>query len=97
MSNKNKADLLWFSDDLSVIPGMGPEDKVEVINPASENPGTIPGLDLDSGEDKNKAIVKKVVFRFISIFKNFVIMFCCCSLYLLLCAILYFKYIYHRA
>lgn len=96
MNNKNKADLVLFSDDLSVIPGMGPEDKVEVINPASENPGTIPGLDLDSGEDKNKAIVKKVVFRFISIFKNFV-MFCCCTLYLLLCAILYFKYIYHRA
>lgn len=53
--------LCFALDDLSVIPGMGPEDKVEVINPASDNPGTIPGLDLDSAEDKSKATVKKVI------------------------------------
>lgn len=45
---------------MSLIPGMGPEDKVEVINPASDNPGTIPGLDIDSTDDKSKIIIKKV-------------------------------------
>lgn len=49
-----------FADDLSVIPGMGPEDKVEVINPASDNPGTIPGLDIDSTDEKAKIVIKKV-------------------------------------
>lgn len=39
---------------------MGPEDKVEVINPASDNPGTIPGLDIDSTDEKAKVVVKKV-------------------------------------
>ncbi|XP_046687865.1 LOW QUALITY PROTEIN: pre-mRNA 3' end processing protein WDR33-like [Homalodisca vitripennis] len=49
-------------DDLSVIPGMGPEDKVETINPASDNSGAIPGLDIDSTDEKVKVVLKKVPY-----------------------------------
>lgn len=45
-------------DDVSVIPGMGPEDKVEVNNQNQED-GMIPGLDMDSAEDKSKVVIKK--------------------------------------
>lgn len=56
-----------IDDYASVIPGMGPEDKVEV-NPQPDEilsgitPGTIPGLDIDSSDDKNKAASKKVPY-----------------------------------
>lgn len=47
-----------------MIPGMGPEDKVETAVPTIDDPNIIPGLDIDSTEDKTKAILKKV-FDFI--------------------------------
>ncbi|KAF5303060.1 hypothetical protein FQR65_LT08389 [Abscondita terminalis] len=50
-------------DELSAIPGMGPEDKVEYSLP-TDSPTTIPGLDIDlnlmGAEDKVKA--KKVPY-----------------------------------
>jgi len=49
-------------DDQSVIPGMGPEDKVDLINPSSGTSGAIPGLDIDSTDDKAKIILKKVPY-----------------------------------
>lgn len=40
---------------------MGPEDKVEMNN-QNQDDGMIPGLDMDSAEDKSKVIIKKVNF-----------------------------------
>lgn len=54
-----------MSDEPSVIPGMGPEDKVEITLPSDSASMAIPGLDLDAppsnAEDKpNKT--KKVPY-----------------------------------
>lgn len=83
--------LLYFIDDYSaVIPGMGPEDKVEISSQPEENtsgitPGTIPGLDLDPNDDKNKIASKKV-----SCFMKLI--FCCFFIYLLLNFIIVIKW-----
>lgn len=45
---------------MSVIPGMGPEDKIDTSDPTSENATMIPGLDIDLTDDKNKLPIKKV-------------------------------------
>lgn len=56
-------DEVDVNDELnSIIPGMGPEDKVEITSLVNDDSQTIPGLDLDlmSADDKGKA--KKVPF-----------------------------------
>lgn len=57
--------LLAVEESSSVIPGMGPEDKVDITSLISDANETIPGLDLDllggvTNEDKLKP--KKVPF-----------------------------------
>lgn len=48
----------------SMIPGMGPEDKVEITALIGDENTTIPGLDLDSGllVNEERAKPKKVPF-----------------------------------
>lgn len=48
-----------FIDEPAVIPGMGPEDKVEAV--ASPTVAQIPGLDFDSNEDRHRSYHKKVL------------------------------------
>ncbi|KAF2880187.1 hypothetical protein ILUMI_25988 [Ignelater luminosus] len=53
-----------IDEPASIIPGMGPEDKVEYTSEPSDSPTTIPGLDLDphlAGADE-KAKTKKVPY-----------------------------------
>lgn len=56
--------MVIVSDEIqSVIPGMGPEDKVEInVSPVPGlAPGSIPGLeDLDITDEKGKIPSKKV-------------------------------------
>lgn len=51
----------FCSDEPSVIPGMGPDDKVDV-QLSTEDPSQIPGLDLDiisnAGDDKANKLKK---------------------------------------
>ena len=47
-----------ISDEPAVIPGMGPEDKVETL--LSPSVAQIPGLDFDSSDDRHRAFHKKV-------------------------------------
>jgi polyadenylation factor subunit 2 len=47
-------------DEPAVIPGMGPEDKVEAV--ASPTVAQIPGLDFDAGEDRHRSYHKKVPY-----------------------------------
>lgn len=50
-------------DDQALIPGMGPEDKVELgfAGIGQADPSVIPGLDFDSLQDSQKPL-KKVIF-----------------------------------
>lgn len=52
---------MFILDEPSVIPGMGPEDKIETI---SSEVTSIPGLDLDimGGGDNKETKVKKVPY-----------------------------------
>lgn len=64
-SRKNNPLMFDFLDEpSSIIPGMGPEDKVDITSIISDGNATIPGLDLDplanANDDKPKA--KKVPF-----------------------------------
>ena len=52
-----------FIDEPAVIPGMGPEDKVEAV--ASPTVAQIPGLDFDASEDRHRAYHKKVSLLYI--------------------------------
>lgn len=47
---------------LSIIPGMGPEDKVEITSIITDENQAIPGLDLDNVVNDEKAKPKKVPF-----------------------------------
>lgn len=48
--------FIFFTDDNAVIPGMGPEDKIDFTESLTADRGFIPGLDLDTSnlKDKNK-------------------------------------------
>lgn len=59
MGSTSLINVFLLLDDVSVIPGMGPEDKVE-MNYQNQDDGMIPGLDMDTAEDKTKAVIKKV-------------------------------------
>lgn len=47
---------------VSIIPGMGPEDKVEITSIITDENQAIPGLDLDSVTNDDKPKPKKVPF-----------------------------------
>ncbi|RZF44340.1 hypothetical protein LSTR_LSTR006890 [Laodelphax striatellus] len=54
-------------DDYAAIPGMGPEDKVDLLSTQQEenttvSSGVIPGLDFDPLDEKNKIALKKVPY-----------------------------------
>nr|CAI5848553.1 unnamed protein product [Callosobruchus analis] len=52
-----------FSDDpTSIIPGMGPEDKVDITSIITDENQTIPGLDYESVTNEEKSKPKKVPF-----------------------------------
>lgn len=51
-------EFVAVTDEPAVIPGMGPEDKVEAV--ASPTVAQIPGLDFDAAEDRHRSYHKKV-------------------------------------
>jgi len=72
LSHKNLARMAliinyFLTDDMALIPGMGPEDKVDVPSgvsfgsSSSLDPSVIPGLDFDSLQDLQKP-TKKVPY-----------------------------------
>ncbi|XP_073840179.1 WD repeat domain 33 [Musca autumnalis] len=48
--------------DDAIIPGMGPEDKVEFTESLTADKGFIPGLDLDPSKNSNRDAEKKVPY-----------------------------------
>lgn len=48
--------------NVSIIPGMGPEDKVEITSIITDENQIIPGLDLDNVVNEEKPKTKKVPF-----------------------------------
>ncbi|XP_061395903.1 pre-mRNA 3' end processing protein WDR33-like [Musca vetustissima] len=48
--------------DDAIIPGMGPEDKVEFTESLTADKGFIPGLDLDPSKNPNREAEKKVPY-----------------------------------
>ncbi|RZB38764.1 pre-mRNA 3' end processing protein WDR33, partial [Asbolus verrucosus] len=57
-------DLDMGAEEPSIIPGMGPDDKVEMNSMSSDGNTTIPGLDLDmlTNANEDKVKIKKVPF-----------------------------------
>lgn len=57
--------ILFFffllADEAAVIPGMGPEDKINIIEEPDEKISGIPGLDLDHVVDEGKKCANKKV------------------------------------
>uniref|UniRef100_A0A6P7EXK3 Pre-mRNA 3' end processing protein WDR33 n=1 Tax=Diabrotica virgifera virgifera TaxID=50390 RepID=A0A6P7EXK3_DIAVI len=55
-------DIDMGEEPISIIPGMGPEDKVEITSILTDENQAIPGLDLDGVVNEEKAKPKKVPF-----------------------------------
>ncbi|EZA53317.1 pre-mRNA 3' end processing protein WDR33 [Ooceraea biroi] len=50
-----------IADEAAVIPGMGPEDRINADGEAEDKSGGIPGLDLDHAVDEGKKFANKKV------------------------------------
>lgn len=54
--------LIFVDEPVSIIPGMGPEDKVDITTILTDENQAIPGLDLDNVVNEEKSKPKKVPF-----------------------------------